>query len=113
MRCLMRSLISDGLMDIAGILEKYVLGAASPRPQGLDAPPQRSVNHEIPVAHDGAPDQRSIHLRMQTHRTAQSALEHRLQLLRLLASELARRNDLDVRDPLGLGAQHFELRGNL
>src|ERR1700689_259832 len=92
MRCLIRSLISEGLMAIGTILEKNVSGDEHRRAQALDAPAQRAVDHEIPVAHDGPTDQRCVHLRMQAHREPEAALEHRLQLFRLLGGERLRRN---------------------
>src|ERR1700689_1275067 len=104
MRCLIRSLISDGLMDIRRILAKNSSGAAHRRAQSLDAAAQRAVDHEIPVAHDRAADQRLVDLRMQAYRAAQAPLERGLQFRRLLAGQLLGRDHFDVGNALGLRA---------
>src|ERR1700734_3062917 len=90
MRCLIRSLISDGLMDIRRILDKNRSGAAHRRAQAFDPAAQRTVDHEIPIAHDRAADQRLVHLRMQAYCQAQASLEHRLQFFRLFGRQLPR-----------------------
>ena len=73
--------------------------------QAVEARLQRAVDDEVAAAHDGAADQRLVHVAVQPHFALQALLQCRGQALPLRIVERHRRSDLHVGNVLRFRAQ--------
>src|ERR1700734_2584287 len=119
MRALMRSLISDALMDISILLASAAAAAAvlwlasQFGSQALQAALEGPIDHQIARMNDRAPEERGVHAVAHVHAALESRVERSGKLVGLRRVELHGRDHLDVHGVLDFRTHHFVVRENL